>query len=221
MSRPLMRSGVAELKEIFIKSRSDLKALRQLEEELQHRQVPRAIELLAQVRSVIATCMASGASSSSAPSGTSVVSDNSRSNSSPRAPDLFSSLEPAAAVQASSQSGRNSISKSNSGNAVHGLAAVATPKPISKGKDTGESVHRAVVAEETPHISLSDAYKLLKATATSPWESIEVLRRELVQQSHPQLLKSMPADQREQSFHNARRVNAASAVLFRDRYPKL
>jgi hypothetical protein len=216
-----MRCGVTELKEIFVKSQSDLKALKQLEQELQHRQVPRAIELLAQVKSVMAAGVASSASTSAVPSVISVIKDKSRSSSSPRVADLFSSTEPAADGPASTQSGKHSSSLGNSGNTVHGLDAVATPKPNTTGKETGESLPRAVVAEETPHVSLSEAYKLLKATPTSPWESIELLRRELVQQSHPQLLKSMSADLREQSFQKARRVNAAYAVLSRDRYPKL
>lgn len=230
MSRPLMRCGVAELKEIFTKSQSDLKALRQLEQELQHRQVPRAIELLTQVQSVIAARMASGASTSSASSVASVASENSRGSSQSRAPvaavnpagrDLFSSLEPAAAVQVSAQSNKPSRTQGSLVNTVDSLAADATPKLISIGKGSGESLPLAVVAEQTPLVTLSEAYKLLRATPSSSWESIELLRRELVHQSHPQSLKSMSADLRKQSFENARRVNAAYALLSRDRYPKL
>lgn len=60
---------------------------------------------------------------------------------------------------------------------------------------------------------LEDAYKVLKATAGSTWESIEQTRRQLVQQSHPGRLKSMNPERRAQTLAEAKRVNAAYAVL--------
>lgn len=60
---------------------------------------------------------------------------------------------------------------------------------------------------------VEDAYKLLKATAGSTWESIEQTRRQLVQQSHPARLKSMNPERRAQALTEAKRVNAAYAAL--------
>jgi hypothetical protein len=48
MSRPLMQHGVGQLEEMFAKARADPKLLKQLEHELQYRQVPRATVLLAE-----------------------------------------------------------------------------------------------------------------------------------------------------------------------------
>lgn len=50
MKRTLMQLGIGALEEMFAASKTDAKVLRQLENELQHRQVPRAIVLLDQVQ---------------------------------------------------------------------------------------------------------------------------------------------------------------------------
>jgi DnaJ-domain-containing protein 1 len=51
--RPLLRSTIVELEELFRASSSDIAAMQTLESELTHRQVPRAVALLAQVRRVL------------------------------------------------------------------------------------------------------------------------------------------------------------------------
>ena len=53
MSRPLMQYGVGHLEEMFTKGKADPKVLKQLENELQHRQVPRAVALLTEVRATM------------------------------------------------------------------------------------------------------------------------------------------------------------------------
>jgi curved DNA-binding protein CbpA len=60
---------------------------------------------------------------------------------------------------------------------------------------------------------LDDAYKLLKATPGSTWESIEQTRRLLVMASHPEKLKGQAEGKRVQVLAEASRVNAAYAVL--------
>ena len=53
MSRPFMQLGVGELEALFAKSKADVEALKQLVDELQYRQVPRAVALLARVKAEI------------------------------------------------------------------------------------------------------------------------------------------------------------------------
>ena len=60
---------------------------------------------------------------------------------------------------------------------------------------------------------VEDAYKLLKATAGSTWESIEQTRRQLVQQAHPSRVKSLSPERRASALAEARRVNAAYEAL--------
>ena len=42
MSRPLLQFGIIELEALFAKSKTDMQALKNLEAELEFRQVPRA-----------------------------------------------------------------------------------------------------------------------------------------------------------------------------------
>lgn len=53
MPRPLMQHGVSQLEALFASSKANLKVLKQLEHELQFRQVPRALALLEQVQTAI------------------------------------------------------------------------------------------------------------------------------------------------------------------------
>jgi curved DNA-binding protein CbpA len=62
---------------------------------------------------------------------------------------------------------------------------------------------------------VEDAYKLLKATPGSTWESIEQTRRLLVEQSHPERLKAMAAEKRSSALAEATRANTAYATLSR------
>jgi hypothetical protein len=48
-----MQLGVGDLEALFTKSKSDIKVLKKLEHELQHRQVPRAVALLAEVQAAM------------------------------------------------------------------------------------------------------------------------------------------------------------------------
>lgn len=53
MQRPLMQHGVGQLEQMFAKAKADPKVLKQLEHELQYRQVPRAVALLAEVQAAM------------------------------------------------------------------------------------------------------------------------------------------------------------------------
>lgn len=50
MARPLMQKGIAELEAMFGAAQGDARVLKQLEAELRHRQVPRALTLLDKVQ---------------------------------------------------------------------------------------------------------------------------------------------------------------------------
>lgn len=53
MLRPLIQHGVGQLEALFASSKANLKVLKQLEHELQFRQVPRALALLERVQAAI------------------------------------------------------------------------------------------------------------------------------------------------------------------------
>lgn len=53
MARPLKQHGVGQLEEMFARGKADVTVLRKLDNELQYRQVPRAVALLAEVHAAI------------------------------------------------------------------------------------------------------------------------------------------------------------------------
>lgn len=190
MARPLMQHGVEQLEELFEKSKTDAKVLKQLEHELQYRQVPRAVALLAEVQAAMygLTPAAAPAPALKAPAKVAAP---------PPQPSLWD-VSPPPAIRAPAPSPT----------AVAALAAVrsaAVPTPAR------------AATPPAPVVPLDDANKLLKATPGSTWESIEQTRRLLVLASHPEKLKGLAEARRSQVLAEASRVNAAYAVLSRAR----
>lgn len=185
MTRPLMQHGVGQLEELFTKSKSDSKVLKQLEHELQYRQVPRAVALLAEVQAAMY-----GLSPGLAP--TPAV----KSPPPPPAPALQTSLwdSPAPAVRPATPP-------------RPAVAAPVAPRPAVA------SAPARPATPPSPVIPLDDAYKLLKAMPDSTWESIEQTRRLLVQASHPEKVRTLPEARRSNVLAEAKRVNEAYAAL--------
>ena len=183
MPRPLMQHGVGRLEEMFGSSRGNLQVLRKLENELQYRQVPRALALLEKVQAAMA---AIGDVPREPPSRAPTTSPH-PAPTPPKQPDLWDKAPAPRPPQ------------------------VPRPAPPIRAADAPAATKPA--APPAPAMPIEDAYKLLKATAGSTWESIEQTRRQLVQQAHPTRVKSLSPDRRTQVTAEAKRVNAAYAAL--------
>jgi hypothetical protein len=182
-ARPLMQLGVGELEALFARSRTDAHVLKQLERELQYRQVPRAVALLAEVQAAMYEAQPSSAVPAP-PRPAPAVSPTPQQAGlweRPVAPAVTPVAAPTAATSAAET-----------------VKAPAGPKPPQPA---------------TSAMPVEDANKLLKATAGSTWESIEQTRRQLVQQSHPSRLRSMSPERSSQVLAEAKKVNAAYAAL--------
>lgn len=189
MTRPLMQYGVGQLEVMFVKGKADPKVLNQLENELQHRQVPRAVALLADVQAAMH-------GDASAPQPVAVPAPPLEQQAPapvPKQPDLWK--RPATARRVAPLLPPT----------VHAAItpAVQPPGPPTAAKPSGT----------TPAMPLDVACKVLNATPGSTWESIEQTRRALVQQSHPSRWKELSAEKRAQVLAEASRVNAAYATL--------
>lgn len=189
MPRPLIQHGVGRLEEIFAKGKADGKLLKQLEHELQHRQVPRAVALLSEVQAA----MTGRAIAPQAPAVPAPPPD--------RLPALIS--------QQHDLWGRTAIPP-----VVPPLASVRT---VASAVRPLESPPITNASASSPAMPLEDAYKVLKATPGTTWESIEQTRRTLVHQSHPSHLKTLSAEKRTQALAEATKVNVAYAALSQTR----
>jgi hypothetical protein len=168
MARPLMQNGIAQLEVLFAASTTDVKALKQLEGELKHRQVPRAVNLLAEVQAALRKTA--------------------------KADNLHTAAEPSSA-------------------ATVPVAATSTVPMAGPVVSPIPRLLRAAEVGSLPTLSAEAAYLLLKATPSTPWESVESVRRRLVDAAHPSRLAGSTPEKRAQVQESARRANAAYAVL--------
>lgn len=187
MSRPLMQHGVGKLEEIFANGKADAMLLKQLEHELQHRQVPRAVALLSEVQAA----MSGEATASKVPAVPAPA----------RSPALIS--------QQPDLWGRTAIPPV--------VSPPASVRTVAPAVGPLESPPVAKASASPPAMPLEDAYKVLKATPGTTWESIEQTRRTLVHQSHPSHLKTLSAEKRTQALAEATKVNVAYAALSQTR----
>lgn len=190
MPRPLMQHGVGKLEEIFTNGKADAKLLKQLEHELQHRHVPRAVALLSEVQAAMHGGAAGPSQAPTVPATPPVLAEG------PNSPQLELLEPPATPPIASPLASVRMVTP-----------AVISPEltPVSK-------------SPASPfHMPLEDAHKVLKATPGAPWESIEQTRRTLVHQSHPSLWQTLSAEKRAQALADAKRVNLAYAALSQTR----
>jgi DnaJ-domain-containing protein 1 len=175
--RPLMRRKITELEELFAASRIDEKTLKELEGELRFRQVPRAVALLAAVRSVL-----NGARSSRSDGPKPMPKQE---VSASRQSELWDAIPPSEPTQSP--------------------ATPTLPKPVT------------ISSGGAPTMAMEDAYKVLRATPNSTWDSIEQTRRTLVQRAHPDNVAGMSEDRRSAIRSEANRANAAYSVLRQSR----
>ena len=190
MPRPLMQHGVGQLEEMFDSGKADPKVLKQLESELQYRQVPRAVALLAEVQAA----MYGGAAAQQVP--------------------IVPALPPARAPAPAPVSQQPDLWGRSTSPAIVAVPPAAPVRAVTPAIKPPEAPPVAAEAPASPpHMPLDEAYKVMKATPGATWESIEQTRRTLVQQSHPSRWKKLSAEKRAQTLTEARRVNAAYAAL--------
>ncbi len=181
MSRPLMKHGVGQLEALFENSKADQKALKQLEDELKYRQVPRAVALLGEVQAAMYTEISPSTPATTSPP----------------------TVQPSRPVSNQSRLFEHSVAPT----VVTNLQATVRPQAISMKPPSPKQ------RPPTMPIPAADAYKLLKATPSSTWDSIEQARRLLVQQAHPSRVAALSAEKRAQVEAEALRVNAAYLTL--------
>lgn len=186
--RPLMQNGISQLEALFASSMDDVKVLKKLQEELRHRQVPRAVVLAEKVEKALGGTKAPLDQNTAAPSGRTIV-QIPTTTPMVHQPDLWKNPNGATRVQ------------------VPPAPVVRTPAPDAA------ALSKPSLADTASMMSLDDAYKTLKVTAGSTWETIELARRQTVQRAHPTAIGNLDIEQRREAQASARRANDAYAVL--------
>lgn len=200
MSRSLMRHNIAELEQLFGALKTDPKTLKALEEELQHRQTPRAVALFAKVQGALKTLKRGKSDDSPSNRPKPDISPTEHLN---QQPDLWSGQSKPVPQHASAPAV-----------AQHEMVPPAS-SPVSGFPASISAPVMDNVTGIPPAMSAADAYKVLNATTCSTWETIEQTRRLIVQQAYPERIATFSLELRAKVQTEAKRANEAYAGLCR------
>lgn len=201
-ARPLMQKTVGELETMFSTAPTDSNVLGQLSNELKHRNVPRALALYQKVQKALDGAhgpvaktppLPSKATNESAVDRLKRVLEKARLERQPSQPELWS--EPPSVPEP--------------------VSAVSTPQEPPAKRSPAQPVSPApsMAQRSAPSMSAEEAYRLLNATPSTPWETIEVTRRAIVQLSSPANLQRLEGHKRTERLADAWRANQAYAVV--------
>lgn len=213
MNRPLMQHGVGQLEQLFAASKADAKVLKQLENELRYRQVPRAVALLAEVQSALYSQPAKESSP---------LSTGGKTDAPPKSEILRPPpVQPPLWTLPANSSGETPKKQPELSRAPGKSAGQPFPSVLSPASAPASATGRKPASQREPSpapmVTLTEAYNLFKATSTSSWESIEQVRRLAVQASSPTRLTALAESQRISVREEAQKFNAAYEVLSRAR----
>ena len=198
--RPFISKRIDEMEQMFKSSGTELLTLRALENELVHRSTPRAVSLLKTVRRNLLLPQFIGNATD---------------------PNLFD-------PQSITTKVANPVPPQRAQH-VPGLALKPpqTPQPVSVTRPTNPPPRLVSRGEPFPFpapveprldigdaiMSPEEASRVLQVTLGADWETIEKSRREIVQKSHPDKVRSLPPERRKALIDHARRANDAVQVL--------
>lgn len=198
MERPLRRHSIVELEQLLSCAIDDTNVLHALDEELKHRNVPRAVALSDKVRRALGVAKPSAKT--------------------PATPESVDKPTPGRTAQQGALWGEDlARSPETTGTPTRAPAAKSAdvPLPAASPVTAPENVASVMeTAEAVPAMSVDEAYRVLKVTAASTWELIEQTRRHLVQEAHPENVAKLSSERRVQVQAAAKRVNTAYAVIF-------
>lgn len=210
-TRPLVQKGIGALEQMFAESAGDTEVVRSLQDELKHRQVPRAIALLQKVEKALK-------------SGKVPEADTEPETMSPERVKLTELLRRHRSIAAQKQPmlWPESNDVAPAGSATSASAAPAPPAPsvssqVGKGHAATHPADKAPFKAEPLSMSVSEAYQRLQSAPGRSWEVFEEARRRIVQQSHPENLVDASEKKRIELVTEAKSANLAYEIIRKER----
>lgn len=201
MTRPYMQKTIVELQELFEANKGNSAELMKLAVELMHRKVPKAVALAKKISDTLNGAI-----------------DKEPKND-PENPPQSAQILPEGSVIDCHGCGQKLRIKLGLEPREYGCPSYKSKFRASfsggvlsvvfvNSVGTGTSFESGDVP-----LSLHDAYLLFGADATSPWESIELTRRRLIQQYHPDKVAALGPKLQVVAAAEAKRINVAYDVL--------
>lgn len=203
-ARPYIGKTIVELEALFAAGAADRDTLQRLSQELTHRKVPKAVNLLARIRAAIKTP---------------------GSHQEPPSQDHAARKK---AAPSSEEPTHKTVPCKACGQVLRVPLTTGTfscPSCKTKFKATfDDGVFSLVFANPTTEnpqakdlddkpMTLDDAYALFEANDATPWETIEGKRRKLLQQYHPDKVASLGPKLRALAEVEGKRINVAYRMV--------
>jgi hypothetical protein len=202
MVRPYIQKSIVELQNLFEANKGNSAELMKLAAELKHRKVPKAVALAKKVSDALAGTTSNEPKNDSGTAQQSVQ---------PQPEGSIIDCQGCGQklrIQLDLESREYSCPSCKStfhASFSRGVLSVV----FVKSEGTGTTNFKN---EDAP-ITLNDAYSLFEADATSPWEMIELTRRRLIQQYHPDKVAALGSKLQVVAEVEVKRINVAYDVL--------
>jgi len=208
MSRPYIQKTVFEMQELYAASQSNPSELKRLLAELKHRKVPKATALAEKVRKSLEALKQTPAKEQSK-----AFQQEPQTNSAPTHKII--------ACQKCKQ--RLRIELCLSQREQHcpickvSFTTVYQDEVLSVVFAETKSENGTKQNEHSLNVTLDDAYQLFQTDKGDAWEEIELTRRRLIQQYHPDKVAALGPKLRELAELEAKRINVAFDLLRKER----
>jgi DnaJ-domain-containing protein 1 len=195
-NRPFISKRIDELEQMFKSSGTELLTLKALENELVHRSTPRAVSLLKAVRRSLSQpeFIGSGADPN--------LFDQQPISTKLADPAPLHRAEPVPRLTLKPLPSSQPVSETKWTVPPYRLLPLSFPAPAEPKPEVGAAI-----------MSPEEACKVLQVTLGADWETIEKSRREIVQKSHPDKIRSLPPERCRALIEHARRANEAVQVV--------
>ena len=202
--RPFISRRIDELEQMFKTSGTDLHTLRGLEDELVHRSTPRAVGLLRAIRKKLLQPELMAMSPEPGPFGPLLPSSN-----------RTVPVQPEHTAPVRDLTSKPSPPVPPPPPRVEPRRPILIPRPYPGGEPIPFPLRENARSKpDNAIMSSEEACKVLQVTLGAAWETIEQARREVVQKSHPDKIRSFAPERQSAVVEHARRANAAARILF-------
>ena len=207
MPRPFSQKTIFELQDIYAASQNNPAELKRLRAELRHRTVPKANALADKVKGSLAALAQDPT--------------NERPQPPNEPPPNATPTHKVISCQNCGQGLRIELSEAKRAQYCPSCKATFTTAfqdGVLSVLFEGTKQESGKPQNEQPlNVSLGDAYRLFGADQATAWEEIELTRRRLVQQYHPDKVAALGSKLREVAEVEAKRINIAFDMLRRER----
>lgn len=198
MTRPYIQKTIVDLQQIFEAAKDNPAELKKLAAELSHRKVPKAVALAKKVAGVLKGVKSGEPKKGGEPP--------------PQEGPVLECQGCGQRLRIKPRAETREFSCPSCKAKFHASFSEGVLSVVFV-KDSGKFEPKS---DDAP-LTVEDAYKLFEADESTPWELIELARRRLIQQYHPDKVAALGPKLRAVAEAEGKRINVAFAILREDK----